>query len=288
MGNLTEVASQLRDGRDSVETASTRTRELEEQTRNLTEQTDFQRLEAAKAQDRPQERARAAYRGEDVAGVSAVLQNVLGGPGPALDAVVEGPLARMLAQDRQIIETHKDTERALKETLRQIEETRAEQEESQEEEKTRAQELKQREGKLKAFDSKLGANKEQQIEERIEQLEVAEEAGDIQLPPVSGNGNGEGGLGADRDLNIAREQIVAHPVEKIPYKRYVQIYKAAAKRYGFTEDWSVLAAVGKAESNHGENMGASSAGAMGSMQFLTSTYLDLAAVREGRQPGWRG
>ncbi len=49
VGNLTEVASQLRDGRDSVETASTRTRELEEQTRNLTEQTDFQRLEAAKA-----------------------------------------------------------------------------------------------------------------------------------------------------------------------------------------------------------------------------------------------
>ena len=47
---------------------------------------------------------------------------------------------------------------------------------------------------------------------------------------------------------------MARPVQPIPYKRYVQIYKAAAKWYGFAEDWYVLAAVGSAESNHGENM----------------------------------
>ena len=199
-------------------------------------------MEAAKAQARLEERARAAYKGEDIAGASAVVQNVLGGPGPVFDAVVEGPLVRMLAQDRQIIKTHKDAERTLKETLRRFEETRAEQEESQEEKKARAQELEQREGKLKAFTSKPGTDKERQVEERIEQLEFAEEAGEIQLPPVSGNGGG--GLGADRKLDIVREQIVAQRVEEIPYERYVQIYNAAAKRYGFAEDWYVLTAVG--------------------------------------------
>ena len=74
----------------------------------------------------------------------------------------------------------------------------------------------------------------------------------------------------EQDLEIA-EDIMARPVQPMPYKRYVQIYKAAAKRYGFAEDWYVLTAVGSAESNHGENMGPSSAGAIGPMQFLPST-----------------
>ncbi|CAA9443387.1 MAG: GH23 [uncultured Rubrobacteraceae bacterium] len=283
VGNITEVASQLRDARDSVGAAAERTRELEEQTRHLTEQADFQRLEAAKAQDRLKERARVAYKGEDVAGVFAVVQKVFDEPRPVLDAIAEGPLARVLTQDRRSIETHKDAERALKETLRQAEETRAEQEEPREEERSRAGELKRREGKLKASTSKLGTDKEQRIEERIEQLEVAEEAGEIQLPPASGNGNGGVGMGADRELDIAREQIVAQPVEEIPYKRYLQIYKAAAKRYGFAEDWYVLAAVGKVESNHGENMGPSTAGAMGPMQFLPSTWQQFGV--DGNQDG---
>jgi len=270
VGDLSDVAAQLKEAQDSISAAEARTRELEDQTRSLTEQADSQRLEAAKAQARLKERTRAAYKGEGIAGVSAVLDNVFGDEGPGLDAIVESPLGRMLAEDRQIVKTHKDSERALKETLCQLDRAREEQEKSREEEKTRAEELKRRESKLKASVGTLGTDKEQQMEERIDQLEAAEEAGEIQGPPASGSGGG--GLGLERELYIAREEIVAQPVEEIPYKRYVQIYKAAAKRYGFAEHWYVLAAVGKAESNHGENMGPSSAGAMGPMQFLPSTW----------------
>jgi soluble lytic murein transglycosylase-like protein len=78
-------------------------------------------------------------------------------------------------------------------------------------------------------------------------------------------------VSVEQELEIA-EDIMARPAQPIPYKRYVQIYRAGAKRYGFAEDWYVLAAVGSAESNHGENMGPSSAGAMGPMQFLPSTW----------------
>lgn len=74
---------------------------------------------------------------------------------------------------------------------------------------------------------------------------------------------------------------MARSVEEIPYKRYVQIYKTAAKRYGFTEDWYVLAAVGKVESDHGQNLGPSSAGAMGPMQFLPSTWQEFGVDGNG-------
>ena len=50
----------------------------------------------------------------------------------------------------------------------------------------------------------------------------------------------------------------------------------SAQRHGFTEDWYVLAAAGKAEPNHGENMGPSNAGAMWPMKFFA---LDLTAIR---------
>ena len=80
-----------------------------------------------------------------------------------------------------------------------------------------------------------------------------------------------GAVSVEQEHEIA-EDVMARPVQPMPYKRYVQIYKAAAKRYGFAEVWYVLAAVGRAESNHGENMGPSSAGAMSPMQFLPSTW----------------
>ncbi len=116
------------------------------------------------------------------------------------------------------------------------------------------------------------------MEERIAQLKATEEAGEFARPPASGSG---GLASPERELQIAQEDIVTVPVEEIPYARYVQIYKAAAKRYRFAKDWYVLAAVGKVESDHGQNMGPSSAGAIGPMQFLPSTWVQYGVDGNG-------
>ena len=53
---------------------------------------------------------------------------------------------------------------------------------------------------------------------------------------------------------------------------YLQLYQASAARYCPGLSWTVLAAIGEIESNNGANVGPSSAGALGPMQFLPSTW----------------
>ena len=53
---------------------------------------------------------------------------------------------------------------------------------------------------------------------------------------------------------------------------YLQLFKASAAQYCPGLSWTVLAAIGQIESADGTNVGPSSAGAMGPMQFLPSTW----------------
>ena len=53
---------------------------------------------------------------------------------------------------------------------------------------------------------------------------------------------------------------------------YVQLFQESAAKYCPGLPWTVLAAIGQIESGDGTNMGPSSAGALGPMQFLPSTW----------------
>jgi membrane-bound lytic murein transglycosylase B len=65
--------------------------------------------------------------------------------------------------------------------------------------------------------------------------------------------------------------VVAPPqAQQLSYEQLLPIWQGAAQAYGVP--WSVLAAINKVESNFGQNMGPSSAGAIGWMQFMPDTW----------------
>lgn len=65
---------------------------------------------------------------------------------------------------------------------------------------------------------------------------------------------------------------------------YLQLFQASAARYCPGMSWTVLAAIGQIESGDGANMGPSSAGALGPMQFLPSTWREWGITAFG-EPG---
>jgi hypothetical protein len=65
---------------------------------------------------------------------------------------------------------------------------------------------------------------------------------------------------------------------------YLQLFQQSAARYCPGLSWTVLAAIGQIESGDGSNMGPSSAGALGPMQFLPSTWATWGITAFG-EPG---
>ncbi|MFL5945953.1 MAG: lytic murein transglycosylase [Gaiellaceae bacterium] len=61
------------------------------------------------------------------------------------------------------------------------------------------------------------------------------------------------------------------PVQELTYEQLHSLWLRAGAAYGIP--WQVLAAINKIESNFGRNMGPSSAGAIGWMQFMPDTWL---------------
>jgi len=75
---------------------------------------------------------------------------------------------------------------------------------------------------------------------------------------------------------VPAEVSTSLPVDtKVPAGRpstYIQLFQESAARYCQGLSWTVLAAIGQIESADGQNMGPSTAGALGPMQFLPSTW----------------
>jgi soluble lytic murein transglycosylase-like protein len=135
-----------------------------------------------------------------------------------------------------------------------------------EEQRVASAELRRHEGVLDLTIHKLGVSKAQ-TEERLHALEAVARARTSRDGPATGGGE----VCKESELKLAPDHLVAETVEPISGGAYMDLYRASARDYGLNPGWSILAAVGKVESEHGRNMGPSSAGAMGPMQFLPST-----------------
>ena len=78
--------------------------------------------------------------------------------------------------------------------------------------------------------------------------------------------NGPGSIRVPANMS----QAPAHPQVR-SYEQLVALWRRAGEGYGVP--WQVLAAINKIESNFGQNMGPSSAGALGWMQFIPSSWM---------------
>jgi Transglycosylase SLT domain len=101
---------------------------------------------------------------------------------------------------------------------------------------------------------RLGSKKEQ-MEAMIARLRAAERAGAFTRPPASDSG-GESVETREGELETQAKT-------------------------SWRARWTRFAAMGKAESGHGANIGPSSAGALGPMQFLPSTWREYGVDGNG-------
>jgi hypothetical protein len=79
-------------------------------------------------------------------------------------------------------------------------------------------------------------------------------------------------LGSGAKLVSLRGQQATIPSVPGHISNYMQLFQASAAKYCPQLSWTVLAAIGQIESADGRNVGPSTAGALGPMQFLPSTW----------------
>lgn len=258
---ISTVGAELEEAQSRAEGSRARVVELEEQTRRLERQIAEQDTSFREVQARYRNQARAAYKGQSLEGLAALLDGLFG------SGVGDPGVASILLDSRETLAAYEDSQQTLRNTRRQISQKQSDYDAAIEEEKKTAANLSRRKRALDEAIARLGSSKARS-EARLQELKAAERARILESAAATGWGEAS----RRHELEIAREDIVARSVDPIPKKEYIKLYKKSARDYGLGPDWYILAAVGKVESNHGENMGPSSAGAMGPMQFLPSTW----------------
>ncbi len=264
---ISTVGAELDRTQSRADSARARVGDLVRQTRQLKRQIAEQDAAFREAQARYRDQALAAYKGGSLEGLADLLDGWFFGSWQGVAGVDDPLVARILLDSRQDLAAFQESRQTLRNTQRQISQRRRDYNAAMREQRVVTTDLRRREQALDESIDRL-SNNNARTEARLHKLEAAERTR-IQKSPAA-TGGGEVGSGYERE--VARDEIVASAAEPTSRERYMELYKTSAETYGFGPDWYILAAVGKVESNHGQNPGTSYAGAMGPMQFIPSTW----------------
>jgi membrane-bound lytic murein transglycosylase B len=264
---ISTVGAELDRAQSRVDDAGARVEDLRRQTRQLKRQIADQDAAFREAQAGYRAQAQAAYKGGSLEGLAALLDGWFFDSWEGVSGTDDPVVARVLLDSRQNLAAYRESRQTLRNTQRQIAQKRRDYNAAIEEQQATTADLRLREQALDGAIARLSTNNAR-TETRLQRLKAAERAR-IQKSAAA---TGWGGVGSEHELEVARENIVATSVEPASENAYMELYEAAASAYGFGPDWYILAAVGKVESDHGQAMGPSSAGAMGPMQFMPTTW----------------
>jgi soluble lytic murein transglycosylase-like protein len=259
---IAAIGDELEGAQARADGARARVGVLGQQKRQLEEHIAEQDRLFRAAREEYRDRARAAYKSESLEGLLAILGGWFGSGGGG-----DPTVAAVLLENRQRLLAYEEAGQDLRNTRRQISQKQHDYRIALEDQQAASTELRRREQALDLAIRRLGASKERP-EASLHELEAAEKARISRSKPATG----EAGESRAQELELARDHVVAETVEPVSEEKYMNLYRESARMYGFGPDWYILAAVGKVESDHGTNMGPSSAGAMGPMQFLPSTW----------------
>src|SRR5215204_2519015 len=256
---ISTVGAELDRAQARADDAGARVEDLRRQTRQLKRQ--IAEREAAFRE------AQAAYKGESLEGLTALLDGWFFDSWEGIAGTEDPVVARILLDSRLNLAAYQESRQTLRNTQRQIAQKRRAYNAAIEEQQATTADLRMRKQALDRSIDRLSTNNAW-TETRLQRLEAAERARIQKSEAATGGGE----AASEHELEVAREDILATTDEPTTENAYMELYRVSATNYGFGPDWYILAAVGKVESNHGQAIGPSSAGAMGPMQFMPTTW----------------